>query len=160
MVPFKKISIAAIVGVAWSVGASALVSCSSNSNQAPPVYGSDATTADGAASEAGSTAEAEAATTPTDDSAAPDAGDATTGPTADAAQDAASDSALVQDGPVSDAADAAACVGALSDAGCWVCPAASTGSLEFLNQCGATGVKCVPFDNATRLPAEYDGGLN
>jgi hypothetical protein len=163
MVPFKKISLAAIVGAAWLVGASALVACSdNNSNQTPPVYGNpDATTADGQANEAGATEEAEAATTaPTVDSGAPDASDATIGPTADAAQDAASDSALVQDAPASDAADAAACVGTLSDAGCWVCPSASTGSLEFLNQCGVTGVKCVPFNNATRLPADYDGGLN
>jgi hypothetical protein len=153
MVPFKRLSIAAVLGAVW-VGTSALVSCSSSSNPAPPVYGNsdastDATTngasADG---EAGAVAEPEATTA--DDSESPDAGEATVESTVDAG-----DAAFVQDAAVSDA-----CVSALSDAGCWVCPSASTGSVAFLNQCAGTGVKCVSFDNATRLPTGYDGGLN
>ncbi len=155
MVPFKRLSIAAVLGAVWA-GTSALVSCSSNSNPAPPVYGNsdastDATTngasADG---EAGAAAEPEGATTTAEDSESPDAGESTVESTADAGV-----AALVQVAAVADG-----CVSALSDAGCWVCPSASTGSVAFLNQCAGTGVKCVSFDNATRLPAGYDGGLN
>jgi hypothetical protein len=41
-----------------------------------------------------------------------------------------------------------------TNASCWNC--APQVNADFLNQCAATGVTCVPFDNS-RLPG-YDGG--
>jgi hypothetical protein len=44
--------------------------------------------------------------------------------------------------------------GAPTSSSCWNC--APQVNSDFLNQCAATGVTCVPFDNS-RLPG-YDGG--
>jgi|SRR5580658_22920 hypothetical protein len=153
MASLKNLKLAGLaLGAAFLAPALISACSSSNNNQTPPVYGNadagDATVEDSGSP--GSDAEA------TPDASAPsgDAGDAASSDalleasTSSDAQDAASDVA-------SDAAPA--CTPSLTDAGCWVCPSASDGSIEFLNQCYGTGVKCVSFDN-TRLPG-FDAGL-
>lgn len=139
MSPVKNPAVIGLVlGAALSASAVFGVACSnSNNNQAPPVYGedaaSDATTnvGDGSQSNPDSSTQ-EGGTTP--DGQGPDG----TGP-----GDAAVDSDAGTGAP--------ACTSALTDAGCWTCPATSDGSVEFLNQCSGTGVKCVAFD-PSRLP--------
>ncbi len=156
MASFNKLTLASLA-IGSALLAPVLISaCSSSGNPTPPVYGNDA------GSDAGdATIGNEAGTTPGDDG-----GSEATSPL-DAGTDALSNAdvsseASQTDAPSSDAsgdaADAATtCTGALTDGGCWVCPSPTDGSIEFLNQCYGTGVKCVSFDN-TRLPG-FDAGL-
>ena len=51
-----------------------------------------------------------------------------------------------------------ACTAQLSDAGCWTCPTQTDGSVQYLNQCSGTGVRCVGFSNAV-LPGYDASGL-
>lgn len=124
-----------------------LAACSSdNSNQTPPVYGGDAGDA----------------TSPVTQDASSDGGPATDD------GGSASETGTSSDGgsTATDAGDSGtgaetsppACAPVLTDAACWTCPGASDGSVEFLNQCFGTGVRCVPFDNLAKLPG-YDAGL-
>ncbi len=131
------------VGTALAAPAAFLGACSdSNSNPAPTVFGDDggdATSPPGpdATNETGSSPDGDAPETSSSnpDGAGPDAGDAGAGPET-----------------------APSCTPVLTDAGCWTCPSATDGSVEFLNQCYGTGVRCVPFDNLAKLPG-YDAGL-
>jgi hypothetical protein len=131
------------VGAALAVPASFLAACSDgNSNPAPTVFGDDAGDATSsigpdATSDTGSSPDGNAPETSSSnpDGSGADAGDAGAGPET-----------------------AAACTPVLTDAGCWTCPSATDGSVEFLNQCYGTGVRCIPFDNLAKLPG-YDAGL-
>jgi hypothetical protein len=135
MSPVKNLSVIGLVlGAALAVPSVCVVACSSsNGNQAPPVYGndgsSDATTnvGDGSQSNPDSSQE----------------GSPNSGPDGQGPVDAAADSDAGTSTP--------GCASTLTDAGCWACPSASDGSVEFLNQCSGTGVKCVAFD-PSRLP--------
>jgi hypothetical protein len=154
MAAFKKLKLAGLAIGSMSLVPILLSACSSNSNQTPPVYGNtdagDATVAEGGTP--GTDAESEA-----EPEASVPSGDASDAGIADALEDAPSNDA--QDAAGDGGTDAAPpCNATLSDAGCWVCPSASDGSVEFLNQCFGTGVKCVSFDNLTRLPG-FDAGL-
>jgi hypothetical protein len=131
-----------VIGSTLGVSGALLVACSSSSNPQP----GGITTYD-AAGGGDSTA-------PDTGSPAPDSGTAETGadvtqPPQDAQGDVASDA--VSDAPPS-------CTAQLTDAGCWTCPAKTDASLEYLNQCSGTGVRCVPFSNAA-LPGYDAGGL-
>jgi hypothetical protein len=142
MTPFKN---SAVIGLvlgatlgAPTVFVAACSSSSSNNNPAPPVYADDASSD---------------STTNVGDGAPgnPDAQDESTTPNADG-QGPAGEASLGDAPANSDAGvTTPSCTSALTDAGCWTCPAASAGSVEFLNQCSGTGVKCVAFD-PSRLP--------
>jgi hypothetical protein len=155
MTSFNKFTLASLA-IGSALLAPVLISACSSSggNPTPIVYG------DGG-SDAGD------ATVGNEGGGSGDDGGSEAGPSLDAGPDApsadadASSEGSLNDGPSSDAlgdADAAStCTGTLTDGGCWVCPSATDGSVEFLNQCYGTGVKCVSFDN-TRLPG-FDAGL-
>lgn len=155
MASFNKLKLASLaIGSALLAPVWISACSSSGGNPTPIVYGNDAGNDGGDA-----TVSNEGGSTPGDDGGSEatsplDAG--TDAPSADASSEAS-----LTDAPSSDAsgdADAATtCTGTLTDGGCWVCPSSTDGSIEFLNQCYGTGVKCVSFDN-TRLP-EFDAGL-
>jgi hypothetical protein len=159
MASFNKLKLGSLV-LGSALLAPALISAcsSSGSNPQPPVYGNDGGDA---------TVGNEAGTPGDDGGSSPEASSSSDGGTdAPSADDGnASPEASLTDAPSPDASgDAAdseagptACTGTLTDGGCWVCPSSSDGSLEFLNQCYGTGVKCVSFDS-TRLPG-FDAGL-
>jgi hypothetical protein len=156
MASFNKLKLASLALGSALLAPVLISACSSSGNPTPPVYGGDGGN-DGGDATVGN----EGGATPGDDGgseAGPSLDAGTDAPSADA--DASSESSLT-DAPSSDAsgdADAATtCTGTLTDGGCWVCPSSSDGSIEFLNQCYGTGVKCVSFDN-TRLPG-FDAGL-
>jgi hypothetical protein len=125
-----------ILGSSLALPGALVVACSSSSNPGPQqqVY---------------NTPEGGDATSTTADSGTPDTG-------------ASSESSTPQDAQgdvVGDAADGGiACTPKLSDAGCWTCPAQTDGSVEYLNQCSGTGVRCVGFSNAV-LPGYDASGL-
>ncbi len=146
MRPFHSLATLALAA-GTSFGA-LLVACSSdNSNAPPPVYGEDAGDAT-----TGGNSDASPDTSTTDDGGgSPDTGGSSSG--GSTASDAG-DSGTRTDAE----AGPPACAPVLTDAGCWTCPTATDGSVEFLNQCYGTGVHCVPFDNLAKLPG-YDAGL-
>jgi hypothetical protein len=148
MASSKKVQVLALsLGASLAASGAFLAACSTdNSNSAPPVYGDDGGDA--------------TAITPTPD-ASPDGGGQTPeGGSPDTGADAPSGSSGGGDAgdAGSDAPTVSACTSALTDAGCWTCPSASDGSVEFLNQCAGTGVRCVPFNNLANLPG-FDAGL-
>jgi hypothetical protein len=140
-------SLATLALAAGTAFGATVAACSSdNSNQTPPVFGEDAGDA----------------TTPVNTDAGTDTGPATDDGGGSSETSTGSDGsvAATDAGDSGTGADTAApgCTSVLSDAGCWTCPSASDGSVEFLNQCSGTGVHCVPFDNLAKLPG-YDAGL-
>jgi hypothetical protein len=140
MTPFKNSAVIGLVVAATLAGPAVfVVACSdSNSNPAPPVYGNDA--ASDSTTNVGDDAQSN-----------PDSPEESTTPNPDG-QSPVDEAGLGDAGADSDTgASTPGCTSALTDAGCWTCPAASDGSLEFLNQCSGTGVKCVAFD-PSRLP--------
>jgi len=141
MRPFYTLATLALAASA-SLGA-ALAACSSdNSNQTPPVYGEDGGDA----------------TSPVTSDAAPDNGSTNDDGSSSETGSSSGGSGGSSGGGATDAGDAGneaappACTSVLTDAGCWTCPSATDGSIEFLNQCYGTGVHCVPFDNLAKLP--------
>jgi hypothetical protein len=138
MSPVKNPAIIGLVlGAALCVPAVCVVACSnSNGNPAPPVYGndgsSDATPNVGDGSQSNPDSSPEGSPNP--------------GPDGQGPVDSAGAAADADAGT-----SAPDCASALTAAGCWTCPSASDGSVEFLNQCSGTGVKCVAFD-PSRLP--------
>jgi hypothetical protein len=145
MASSKKVQVIALsLGASLAASAALLAACSnSNSNQTPIVYGDDGGDA-------------------TEGTPSPEASTDTGGQGPDASPDTGSDAPSGSSGgggdTGSDAPTVSACTSTLTDAGCWTCPSASTGSLEFLNQCAGTGVRCVPFNNLANLPG-FDAGL-
>ncbi len=153
MASFNKLKLASLA-IGSALLAPVLISaCSSSGNPTPPVYGND-----GGNDAGDATVGNEGGATPGDDGGAEAGSPLDAGTDAPSSADVSSEASLT-DAPSSDAsADAATtCTGTLTDGGCWVCPSSSAGSVEFLNQCYGTGVKCVSFDN-TRLPG-FDAGL-
>jgi hypothetical protein len=134
MASSANLRIAALVALGLVAPAALVVACSSSSsNPTPttPVYNTGDDGGDATTTE------------PTDDggNTSPEASAGDSGGDGGTTPDAASDAAP-------------ACTSALSDAGCYVCPGTT---VQFLNQCSATGVQCTGFNNLSRLPS-YDGG--
>jgi hypothetical protein len=136
MAAIRNLSLAGLIlGSSLALPGALVVACSSSSNPSPQVFntpeGGDATS------------------TTTGDSGTPDSGPSSESSTP---QDAQGD-------VIGDAADGgSACTAQLSDAGCWTCPTQTDGSVQYLNQCSGTGVRCVGFSNAV-LPGYDASGL-
>jgi hypothetical protein len=136
MASTREIQIAGLIfGSTLALTGALVVACSSSSNPAPqPTYtveagGDSPTTDSGTSLDSGS---------PESGTSVPEGGDA---------------------GVVDAASDAASCTPQFDGgARCWTCPAQSDGSIEYLNQCSGTGVRCVPFSNSV-LPGYDAGGL-
>ena len=131
------------LGTALALPGALVTACSNSSNETPLVYGNDAaldsTTNVGDGSQGSPDSSPDATLTPDGQSPVDGAGP-------DVAADAGDSGSTTP-----------TCTSALTDAGCWTCPAASDGSIEFLNRCSGTGVKCVGFDNS-KLPGFDAGG--
>jgi len=141
---FNSYSVRALAIAALASSGVVFEACSSsNSNPAPPVYGDDA---------------GDATTTPQPDASPDGTGSTTDGngdsPGPDGSSSGGGDASDSGTGPET----GPTCTSVLTDAGCWTCPTATDGSVEFLNQCSGTGVHCVSFDNLGRLPG-FDAGL-